>query len=125
MAPNLTLQETVIVDAEGKLCFDLYKLYEEGWANGTIILATPNIPLGGLFKLRKEVATLANTENLDLDVIVATKFDKDGDPVETSRWRLGWDDGRQIYIHLFPKEFFDLPGANEVYENWVKMHEND
>lgn len=124
MVPSLKVEATSIKDAEGHLCFNLYKLYEESWPSGRIILATPNIPIAQLEELQKQIRTLANAESLDLDVIIAMAIE-DGKPKETKRWRLGWDDGTQIFMHLFPQEFFQLPGAEGVYNQWVEQHQND
>ncbi|MEK7595502.1 MAG: hypothetical protein AAB443_02870, partial [Patescibacteria group bacterium] len=98
-----------------------YELYNKSWSTGSIIIATPNITLGALDALKKALRTLANAESLDLDVVVAMIIE-DGTPKESTRWRLGWDDGNQLFVHLFPQEFFQLPGAECVYNEWVKIH---
>ena len=79
-----------ITDDEERFFFSLYNLLMDAWQSGSVIIATPNIPLAELNALKKELANCANAESLDLDAIVFASTEG-GDPKETERWELGWD----------------------------------
>ncbi len=116
----LFFDEPVNAVEEGPEIIDLYKrvydLITAAWSNGTAVIAIPNIPLKGLRWLKALLREYANADNLDLDVLVCTKL-VEGQPVETQRWALGWDDGHQIFIHLFTAEFFsEVEDPRTVFE---------
>lgn len=107
-----------ITGADGKLVFDLYELLVEGWSSD-VIIATPNIPLAKLASLKEELRHHANADSLDLDAIIYTSL-ADGEAVNTDRWKMGWDDGAQIFVRIYPKEFFgSASDAKDVFEQKI------
>ena len=109
--PSLFLCTTKsIVDYKDQLLGTI----EEGWNDGVAVIALPNTTLGELrlSTLRKDIKTLADAHNLDLDIIFPSK-EEGGQEID--RWELGWTDGHQIFAFFLTKEHFEAAGSMETF----------
>lgn len=108
-----------LTNDKGELIFDLYDLLQEAWPETRVIIATPNIPMAQLGTLKTELTRNANGDNLDLDAVIYTSL-KGYTGREETRWGLGWDDGEQVFVHIYTKEFFDsAPNARQVFDDHI------
>lgn len=100
-----------LLEEGDKFAFDLDGLIEDAWDTGTVVIALPNIPTDELNALKDELRRNAAGDSLDLDAIVYDSTE-DGN-AEVDRWTLGLEDGKQLFVHIYPKESFSGAGITE------------
>jgi len=69
------------------------------------------IPMG-------DFVEISNVENLDLSVLFMG-IDENGEEKVTSRWELGWEDGRGQFVLIYSKEFFEKTNAMKIFTEWT------
>jgi len=116
----LIIEEPKITNESGDLIFDSYKFLQEAWSEGSVILATPNVPLSDLEPVKKAFSRDADGDNLDLTAAIYSSIDGGSSSKETDRWEIGWDDGTRVFVRVYPKEFFDSqPNAREIFDQKI------
>ena len=112
----LITSDTSLLDGHGNSKLNLYDLVaEQGWCSD-VIIATPNINASELkqLQLTKDMfRQIAGPEYLDLAVLFYGW--RRGDVVVEDRWELGATNGNQTFVHIYPAEFFNVPGSWNMF----------
>jgi hypothetical protein len=75
--------------------------------------------LAKLDALKRDLRRDADGDSLDLSAIIYSSL-KGTDSIVKARWELGWDDGDSVFVHIYPKEFFDSqPDAREIFDQKI------
>lgn len=107
-----------IADDKGNLIFDEFSFIQPDTFNEHFILAVPNVSSSDLDALKRNLRRDADGANLDLMVSIYGSLDG-SQGKETDSWNIGWDDGNRVWLNIYPKEFFQLPGAKQVFEDQI------
>ena len=107
-----------IADDKGKLVFDEFSFIQPDTFNEHFILAVPNVSSSDLDALKRSLRRDADGASLDLNVSINGSLEGSRGK-ETDHWTIGWDDGSRVYLDIYPKEFFRLPGAKQVFEDQI------
>jgi hypothetical protein len=108
-----------IVDDKGNLIFDEFSFIQPDTThNEHFMLALPNVSASDLDALKRNLRRDADGANLDLHVSIYGSLEESQDK-ETDSWEIGWDDGSRVWLNIYPKEFFQIPGAKQAFENQI------